>query len=76
MVEVKRLLDARQGLSCWLDEEQMQGDINLQMTDGIDNSAVVVAFITTRYVTKVNGKGPRGADDNCAQYAAASPPHC
>ena len=53
------------GLRCWFDEEQMQGDINKQMTKGIDNSAVVVAFITSRYVTKVNGEGPNAEDDNC-----------
>ena len=53
------------GLRCWFDEEQMQGDINSKMTSGIDNSAVVVAFITSRYTTKVSGLGPNGADDNC-----------
>ena len=53
------------GLRCWFDEEQMQGDINKQMTKGIDGSAVIVAFITSRYVTKVNGEGPNGNDDNC-----------
>ena len=54
------------GLRCWFDEEQMQGDINKQMTKGIDGSAVVVAFITSRYVNKVNGEGNNGANDNCA----------
>ena len=54
------------GMRCWFDEEQMQGDINKQMTKGIDGSAVIVAFITSRYVTKVNGDGPNGEDDNCA----------
>ena len=54
------------GMRCWFDEEQMQGNINKQMTKGIDGSAVIVAFITSRYVTKVNGDGPNGEDDNCA----------
>ncbi len=39
---------AAAGLACWFDEEQMQGDINKQMTRGIDKSSVVVAFITSR----------------------------
>ena len=53
------------GLRCWFDEEQMQGDINSKMTSGIDDSAVVVCFVTSRYVTKVSGEGPNGDDDNC-----------
>ena len=44
----------------------MQGDINKQMTRGIDDSSVLVVFVTSRYVTKVNGEGPNGANDNCA----------
>ena len=31
----------------------MQGDINKQMTSGIDSSAVVVVFVTRRYVVNV-----------------------
>ena len=55
-----------QGLCCWLDEEQMKGNINAQMTKGIDGSAAVVVFVTARYVTKVAGEGTAGEDDNCA----------
>ena len=60
------------GLRCWFDEEQMQGDINSKMTSGIDDSAVVVCFITSRYVTKVSGDGPNGDDDNCAPCSTHS----
>ena len=41
----------------------MRGDINKQMTKGIDSSAVVVAFITKRYTSKVDGEGAAGMDD-------------
>ena len=50
---------------CWLDEEQMQGDINAKMTKGVDESRVAVVFITNRYITKAAGEGEGGADDNC-----------
>ena len=51
----------------------MQGDINKQMTKGIDGSAVVVAFITSRYVNKVNGEGNNGANDNFASPRPLAP---
>ena len=69
----KKLLEEQHGLSCWLDEEQMQGDINQQMTKGIDSVVVVVVFITRRYVTKVAGEGAAGDDDNCAPLACCCP---
>ena len=72
---IKKQLE-EQGLHCWLDEEQMKGNINTQMTDGIDGSAVVVVFVTGRYVTKVAGKGASGDDDNCvlpARWATRQP---
>jgi hypothetical protein len=43
----------------------MQGDINSKMTQGIDDSAVIVVFITNQYIRKVAGDGAAGADDNC-----------
>eukprot|EP00966_Prymnesium_polylepis_P054150 1251760-Prymnesium_polylepis.1 len=43
----------------------MQGDINSKMTQGIDDSAVIVVFITNQYIKKVAGDGAAGADDNC-----------
>jgi len=53
------------GLTTWFDEERLVGDIVQQMCDGIDQSTCVVVFITTNYITKVAGKGPKGATDNC-----------
>eukprot|EP00966_Prymnesium_polylepis_P054250 1254396-Prymnesium_polylepis.2 len=43
----------------------MQGDVNSKMTQGIDDSAVIVVFITNQYIRKVAGDGAAGADDNC-----------
>ena len=65
VVALKRRLAEECGLQCWLDEEKMEGNINLALADGIDASATVVIFITERYVMKVAGKGPNGNDDNC-----------
>jgi hypothetical protein len=52
-------------IKCWLDENQMTGDIVAQMTQGIDDSSVVIVCVTQEYIEKVSGKGPKGAGDNC-----------
>ena len=52
-------------IKCWLDENQMTGDIVAQMTAGIDDSSVVIVCVTYQYIKKVSGKGPNGASDNC-----------
>ena len=92
VIRVCEALRERAGLSIWLDEDEMRGDVNQQMTDGIDDSACVVAFVTKRYIEKAGGKGPNGMNDNCkfevsgatcsinSLCSAASPahisPHC
>lgn len=43
----------------------MNGNINHQMSHGIDCSKAIVIFITKRYLLKVDGGGPLGDDDNC-----------
>eukprot|EP00966_Prymnesium_polylepis_P110592 2558207-Prymnesium_polylepis.1 len=48
----------------------MKGNINAQMTKGIDSAAAVVVFVTARYVTKVAGEGTAGEDDNCTPAVA------
>jgi hypothetical protein len=53
------------GLVTWFDEEQMSGDVNQQMADGIDNSRTVVVCVTRSLNIKVSGQGPRGQNDNC-----------
>ena len=49
----------------WFDEERMTGNIIQQMCDGIDRSEFMIVFVTRSYIDKVNGKGPRGDNDNC-----------
>jgi hypothetical protein len=53
------------GLTTWLDEEQMRGNVNEKMAEGIEGSATVVCFLTERYLNKASGRGPNGQDDNC-----------
>lgn len=53
------------GVRTWCDDQQLFGDINKQMADGIDNSSMVICFVTKAYNDKVAGNGPRGDDDNC-----------
>lgn len=60
------------GLRPWFDADQMEGDINAAMTDGIDRSTVVVIFVTSNYLRKVAGQGPRGFGDNCEPRACAA----
>mmetsp|Transcript_1155 Transcript_1155/g.1387 ORF Transcript_1155/g.1387 Transcript_1155/m.1387 type:complete len:117 (-) Transcript_1155:39-389(-) len=43
----------------------MTGNINEQMRKGIDDSKLVIVFITQRYIDKVAGRGPDGKKDNC-----------
>ena len=45
VTRIKKALDAK-GVDCWYDEEQMEGDIQAQMCDGIDDSTTVVVFVT------------------------------
>ena len=55
----------RAGLKPWLDDDEMYGDMNEAMADGIENAGAIVIFVTRQYMTKVRGRGPNGADDNC-----------
>ena len=50
------------GLKTWFDEERMRGSIQKMMADGIEQSDVVVVFITQTYIDKVN---EGDAKDNC-----------
>jgi surface protein len=50
-------------LTTWFDEDRMEADdIDRQMIKGIDNTKVVLVFITERYISKVGGDND---DDNC-----------
>lgn len=50
------------GVKTWFDEERMIGTIKKTMADGIEQSAVVVVFITQTYIDKVN---QGNSQDNC-----------
>ena len=52
----------KHGVLCWFDEARMEGQIVKKMTEGIDQSFLVLAFITKNYLEKVNGDN---ANDNC-----------
>lgn len=52
---VNRRLKAGKGLlTTWFDEERMQGGVRKAMRTGIENADVVVVFLTSRYLQKVN----------------------
>ena len=61
---VKRIFQAlkQRGLCLWFDEVYMEGDIDEAMCKGIDESAIMIIFITKRYMQKVAGDD---AGDNC-----------
>ena len=63
-----RLRDA--GFKPWFDNDEMRGDVNDTMMDGLDKSSCVIVFITERYIIKASGKGPNGLNDNCARRQA------
>ena len=43
----------KKGLNMWFDSERMQGAIVDQMIQGIDDSAIVVVFLTKKYMNKM-----------------------
>jgi hypothetical protein len=53
------------GVKSWVDKENLDSDLNNEMSNGIDRSRLVIVFITRAYIDKVQGYGPRGLDDNC-----------
>ena len=61
---MKRINDAikARGVIPWFDEERMSGDTRQKMVDGIENSDIIVVFITEAYRDKVNQGDGR---DNC-----------
>jgi len=58
-----------QGFKTWFDEEKMIGHIDSIMAEGIDDSDILLIFITKVYVEKVASKG----HDNCkAEFTYAT----
>lgn len=73
VVQFKKALGECGIKNLWIDDERMTGNIVHQMCDGIDNSKLVIVFVTRAYIDKVAGRGPNGFSDNCLlefQYAA------
>ena len=50
------------GYKTWFDEDEMAGNIAERMSEGIENTKVVIIFLTREYYKKVNGEN---ALDNC-----------
>jgi len=57
---VNKLLKA-QGFQTWFDEDKMVGHIDNMMAKGIDNSTIILVFVTKVYMEKVASEG----HDNC-----------
>jgi len=57
---VNKLLKA-QGFQTWFDEDKMVEHIYQKMAEGIDNSDIILVFITKAYMEKLNITG----HDNC-----------
>ena len=49
----------------WVDEQRLDSDLNSEMSDGIDQSKLVLIFVTRAYIEKVQGYGRRGPDEAC-----------
>eukprot|EP00732_Lithocolla_globosa_P002322 Lithocolla_globosa_v1_NODE_1492_length_2536_cov_46.306608.p1 type:complete len:791 gc:universal NODE_1492_length_2536_cov_46.306608:57-2429(+) len=49
------------GICTWFDQDRMEGNIVDQMTNGIENSALVIVFVTQAYMEKVMSN----SDGNC-----------
>jgi len=65
VIQFKNALQSCGIQNLWLDEERMTGDIIKQMCNGIDQSGLIIVFITQNYIEKVAGRGPKGDNDNC-----------
>jgi len=64
VVRMSRALHSR-GIQVWIDDAEMSGDIDTRVCEGIDQSAIVLLFITRNFLVKVGGKGPMGEGDFC-----------
>jgi len=65
----------KRGLVTWMDTERMEGSTLDAMANGIDNTCVVIVFITSAYRDKVNGTD---LADNCKKefnFASQSKPN-
>ena len=51
----------KQGFKTWFDDDKMVGHVDSMMAEGIDESDIILVFITKAYMEKLNSKG----HDNC-----------
>jgi hypothetical protein len=54
------------GWTVWLDEDEMMGNIDACMVNGIKNSECIIACLTTKYIEKINhASNNTTIRDNC-----------
>ena len=53
------------GVPVWIDDDQLSGHIDTKVCEGIDQSSVVLLFVTKNFMLKVGGKSQRGEGDFC-----------
>lgn len=63
-----------QGWTTWFDEEDMGGNIDAAMAEGIDNADAVIVCLTEEYCNKVNetAKDPRKRDNCLKEWTYAN----
>jgi hypothetical protein len=59
-----KILEKDPTLRVWLDEEEMKGDIQTAMANGISRSSCVVVFVTENYMRKADGQSPYCPNNN------------
>jgi hypothetical protein len=64
VVRISQAFHAR-GIKAWIDDAEMSGDIDTRVCEGIDQSAIVLLFITLNFMVKVGGKSSMGEGDFC-----------
>ena len=60
--EIAQLLQSEHGRSLWLDENEMKGNVDKAMSDGVLKSRVFLMLLTKKYMEKVLNANKK---DNC-----------
>ena len=62
------------GWTIWIDEDDMNGNIDAAMADGIDNAEAIIVCLTESYCIKVNetAKDPRKRDNCLKEWTYAN----
>ncbi|CAK9114649.1 Probable serine/threonine-protein kinase pats1 (Protein associated with the transduction of signal 1) [Durusdinium trenchii] len=64
VIELARRLRNEHGIASWVDDKDMEGQINISMAFGIDESHTFCTVLTTDYADKVREEGMNG---NCGR---------